>query len=342
MLISIIIPVYNEENHINECLDSVLSSGYPLDKMEIFVIDGGSGDKTIDIVNSYKNKYPCICLLNNSHKTVPYAMNIGIRASHGEFVFCLGAHSNYAKEYFFRLANTAERLKADCTGGICITGIKTKNAKTLAIREVLSNKYGVGNSLFRIGVDKIIEVDTVPFGCYRRDVFERFGYFDERLTRNQDIEFNKRIKRNGGKIFLIPEVHSVYYARENYLDLAKNNYQNGLWNILTCYYTKKYNSLSLRHYVPLIFVSLLILPVIFMPINNKLLLINIPIVILYFVIVLIISLDIYIRKKIKIQNTVISFAVLHLSYGFGSINGLLKAFVLLLKFNSSKKYLREH
>ena len=99
-------------------------SGYPLDKMEIFVIDGGSKDKTIEIINSYKKKYLCISLLNNSHKTVSYAMNIGIRASHGEYVVCLGAHSTYAEGYFLRLVNVAEMLKADCVGECVLQMLK--------------------------------------------------------------------------------------------------------------------------------------------------------------------------------------------------------------------------
>jgi glycosyltransferase involved in cell wall biosynthesis len=334
-MISIVIPVYNEENYISGCISSVLLSGYSVDRMELFIVDGGSTDRTMEIVKSFQKNYSCIKILNNINKTVPYAMNMGIRASKGNYIICLGAHSIYPKNYFCRLVEAAETLKADNVGGVCITDVKNKNPRTLAIREVLSNKFGVGNSLFRVGVDKITEPDTVPFGCYRRDVFERFGYFDERLTRNQDIEFSKRIKRKNGKIYLIPEVKTTYFARESFRELAKSNFLNGFWNILTCYFSGKFNSLSFRHYVPLIFISVLLLPLILMIININFLLINLSILILYFFSISIISINIYIKEKLSIPHVIYSFAVLHFSYGFGSLCGIFKTIITAYKINGN-------
>ena len=102
-------------------------------------------------------------------------------------------------------------------------------------------------------MSEITEVDTVPFGCYRKEVFTKYGLYNTKLVRNQDIELNKRIKRGGGKIYLIPDTYCVYYAREKYREIIKNNYLNGKWSILTVYITKTFNSLSVRHFVPMIF-----------------------------------------------------------------------------------------
>ena len=102
-------------------------------------------------------------------------------------------------------------LNADNVGAACRTDVLNKTPKTLAIREVLSNRFGVGNSTFRLGVDKVMDVETVPFGCWRRKVFEKYGYYDERLIRNQDIELNKRIIHGGGRICIVPETYCTYW-----------------------------------------------------------------------------------------------------------------------------------
>ena len=130
-------------------------------------------------------------------------------------------------------------------GTVCKTDVLNKTPKTLAIREVLGNKFGVGNSTFRTGITEEQDVDTVPFGCWRREVFEKYGLYDVRLVRNQDIELNKRIKRGGGKIYILPDTYCTYLARETWSALAKNNYGNGKWNILTVWYTKMFSSLSI-------------------------------------------------------------------------------------------------
>jgi GT2 family glycosyltransferase len=181
----------------------------------------------------------------------------------------------------------------------------------------------VGNSDFRVGTDTPKEVDTVPFGCYKREVFEKYGYYDERLERNQDIELNKRILSGGGKIYLVPDVTCTYYARESLKALAKNNYANGRWNILTAYYTGTLRSLSLRHFVPLLFVLSLILPLLGAPLYPKLLYIPLISLISYMALVIIISLKLK-DSKTDMLHIAAAFIVLHLSYGAGSLMGLIE------------------
>jgi glycosyltransferase involved in cell wall biosynthesis len=258
--ITIIIPTLNEEKYIAECLDSILESTYSTDSIEVFVVDGISSDKTRAIVSQYENKYDFITLLDNPYKIVPKAMNIAIEKSVGEYIIRLDAHSKFPKDYFSKLIQYSKELNADNIGTVIVTEVKNKNSKANSIKIALSHKFGVGNSDFRTGTKSIKEVDTVPFGCYKKSIFAKYGMYDERLIRNQDIELNKRIIKGGGKIYLIPDVKCTYYARENFTDLAKNNYANGFWNILTAYYTKTLSSLSLRHFIPLLFVLSFIIP----------------------------------------------------------------------------------
>jgi len=319
--ISIIIPILNEEKYIEKCLDSILDSDYPKESMEVLLIDGGSQDKTIEIIKTYQQKYPFFKLLHNQQKIVPVAMNIGIKEAKGEYIIRLDAHSSYPKEYFSKLIKYHHKLNASNVGGIVNTDVKNKTIKANSIKLVLSHPLGVGNSDFRVGVDEVKEVDTVPFGCYPKSVFEKYGLYDERLVRNQDIELNKRIINGGGKIYLVPDIECTYYARENFTDLARNNFANGKWNILTAYYTKTLNSLSLRHFVPLIFVLSLILPLIGSVFYPKLIYISALSLISYIALVIIISIKIN-NKSTSIIYLIVSFIVLHISYGIGSVLGI--------------------
>ncbi|MDR2086126.1 MAG: glycosyltransferase family 2 protein, partial [Dysgonamonadaceae bacterium] len=171
---------------------------------------------------------------------------------------------------------------------------------------------------------KITEVDTVPFGCYKKEVFQKYGLYNEKLVRNQDIELNKRIKRDGGKIVLIPDTYCIYYARETFQSLMKNNYQNGKWNILTVYYTKMFDSLSIRHFVPMLFVLSLLLPLMFSFVYSPLLFLSMLSVLIYMALIFLISLKIALTKKLHLVYLIATFMCLHFSYGLGSLAGLFK------------------
>lgn len=330
-MLSVICPIYNEEKYIANCIESILLQDYPKDDLEVIFVDGMSKDRTREIVAGYTQKYPFIRLIDNPEKIVPYAMNYGIKASKGEVIIRLDAHATYEKNYFSSLVRRLNELKADNVGSVCKTDVLNKTPKTLAIREVLSNKFGVGNSVFRTGVDKVMEVDTVPFGCWRRDVFEKYGLYDTRLVRNQDIELNKRILRGGGKIFIVPDTFCTYLARETYKGLSKNNYGNGKWNILTVHYTKQFNSLSLRHFIPLLFVLSLILPVLFSLFYLPLILLSALSLFAYVSLLGVISLRLAIQKKLSLFYLLVSFLVLHLSYGWGSLVGICRVLFLSKK-----------
>ena len=222
--------------------------------LEVLFLDGGSTDGTPEIITKYAAQYPFIQLLANPEKYVPQAMNKGIAAAKGEVIVRLDAHASYPTDYVGKCVKWLQKTKADNVGGLWKTEKRENTPTAEAIVQVLSHPLGVGNASFRTGVDAPIEVDTVPFGCFRRDVFERFGNYDTRLHRNQDIELNKRIRRGGGKIMLIPEISCTYFARSTYRDLYKNNHANGKWVILTAYFTKTFDSLSWRHFVPFAFV----------------------------------------------------------------------------------------
>jgi len=330
LMISIIIPCFNEENYIESCINSIVNSN--LDDYELIFIDGGSSDRTVEIIEAYQKENSNIKLLHNPKKFTPISMNMGVKVSTGAYIFIISAHAKYDDDYFVTLVKHMKELNANCVGGVLLTKVKNANKKSNSIKEILSHKFGVGNADFRTGGLEIKEVDTVAFGCYSKESFEKYGLYDERLIRNQDIELNKRIINGGGKIYLIPEVTCTYYARENFTDLAKNNYANGKWNILTAYYTKTLNSLSLRHFIPLLFVLSLLLPLLLSLFVPKFVYVALLSLSSYFALVIIISFKLRDNHN-SFFYLIMSFLTLHLSYGVGSLMGI---FSLLKKFMVSK------
>ncbi|MDR0434239.1 MAG: glycosyltransferase family 2 protein [Gracilibacteraceae bacterium] len=254
--VSLIIPVRNEEKHIDHCLRSVFAQDFPSERMEILVVDGMSADGTRERVAFWQKEHPNVRLLENRERTAPCAMNIGIRAARGRCIARLDAHSSYAPDYISQCLHYLEKTGADNVGGVLET--KGEGFWGTAIALMLSSPFGVGNASFRVGAADGY-VDTVPFGAFRRETFERYGYFDERLTRNQDYELNYRIRRQGGKIYLANAIKLTYYSRSSVGAIARNAFANGRWNIITSFLCP--GAMGARHFVPFAFVlSLLLLP----------------------------------------------------------------------------------
>lgn len=185
---------------------------------------------------------------------------------------------------------------------------------------MLSSKFGVGNSQFRTNGESGY-VDTVPFGAFRREVFEKYGGYDERLTRNQDNEMNYRIRKNGGKIYLANDIHLSYYCRDSIKGIIDMAQKNGMWNVITMKLCP--GSMGIRHFIPLAFLlSLILLPILSLFIKPVLYLFGVEIV-LYLI------LDIYFSIKQadggrEFLLLFILFPVFHITYGVGSIRGIIK------------------
>jgi glycosyltransferase involved in cell wall biosynthesis len=328
--ISVIIPCRNEELYISKCLDSLISNNYPKEKTEVFVIDGSSTDSTSDIARDYIRRYPFITLISNPKKVFPAAVNIGIKESKGDFIFIIGAHAVYEPDYFSKCVGNSLKNNADNVGGVLETAPINDDLVGSLISFVLSNSFGVGNSRFRTGSDDIIEVDTVFGGCYKREVFQKYGLFIESLTSSSDYEFNKRIKQQGAKILLIPDIKVTYYTRSTFQEFIKNNLRNGFWAIYPIAITNKI-PLSLRHFIPLVFV----MSIGFLLILSLKWILFIKVLLALIIIYLLTSLYFSIRstniKYYQILFMPFMFLVLHFSYGLGSLWGAIRVIFFYLK-----------
>lgn len=246
--ISVLIPLRNEEAYIDDCVASILSQDIPLEDVEILFIDGASTDRTVELLQGYARQHPQIHILHNPNRTVPYAMNIGIRECRGAYIVRLDAHSTYPTNYISKCLHALRTQDCDNAGGLFVTHGRSFMGK--AIAGALSSFFGVGNAQFRLGRESGY-VDTVPFGTFRRELFDRVGLYDERLTRNQDNELNYRIRKNGGKIYLDTSIHIDYYTRDTLPSLMRMGFLNGAWNVVTMALCP--GSMGLRHFIPLLF-----------------------------------------------------------------------------------------
>jgi glycosyltransferase involved in cell wall biosynthesis len=181
--------------------------------MEIFFVDGMSTDQTCEKVESYTQSSLQVKLLNNPRRYVPFALNTGIRESKGEVIIRMDAHSEYPLNYISRLVWYLYDLDAGNVGGVWNTRPANDSNKAVAIAAALSTAFGIGTPEYRLGSREIKQVDTVPYGCFRRELFDAIGMFDEDLLRNQDDEFNARIIRSGRSVYLIPDLVITYFAR---------------------------------------------------------------------------------------------------------------------------------
>ncbi|HUS46388.1 MAG TPA: glycosyltransferase family 2 protein [Phycisphaerae bacterium] len=253
--VTVVMPVLNEADFIESCLASLLEQDYPPDRFEALVVDGRSTDDTREKVAAFSARHPQVRLIDNPKRIQAAAINLGVEQAKGEVIVRLDAHATYPRDYIRRCVEVLRRTGAANVGGMWETapGADTRMARSIAI--LCTQRFGIGGARFRVG-GEAGPVDTVPFGAFRRDVFEKVGLLDERLARGEDNEFNARIRRHGMTVYFDPAIRSTYYARGTFGGFMKQLFGNGLYHILTLKVNPR--GCSLRHFVPLVFVCALL------------------------------------------------------------------------------------
>ncbi|MEI7846937.1 MAG: glycosyltransferase family 2 protein [Chloroflexota bacterium] len=316
--VSVIVPCLNEEKRIRKLLDAIYSQTYPGAQLSVIIADGGSTDHSRAVITQFQSEHPFLRLqvVDNPLGTIPAGLNCAIKASDGEILLRLDAHSAPYPDYVENSVNALLTGKGQNVGGVweIHPGSETWIARSIA--RAAAHPLGVGDALYR-HAQKAAIVDTVPFGCFRRSLVDQIGGYDETLLTNEDYEFNTRIRQIGGRIWLDPTIRSVYFARPDMVSLAQQYIRYGFWKLKML---RRYpGTLRWRQALPPLFtVSLLVGFVlsIFSRLFGWLLLIELA---GYFLILGSVSLRLAFKNKefFLIAGLPLAIAVMHIAWGGG-------------------------
>jgi succinoglycan biosynthesis protein ExoA len=319
--VSVIMPIRNEAGFIRESLRSVLNQDYPKDLMEVIVVDGMSTDDTRDILRDVIAQHPNVRLLDNPGRIVPIGMNIALQQAKGEIIVRVDGHCEIRPDYVRRCVEYLGSGEIDGVGGPMETIGETTVSQGIAI--AMSSPFGVGGSAFRTIKDRTMYVDTVAFPAYRRETIRKNGLYDEELVRNQDDEYNYRLRELGGRILMTPDIRSRYYSRSSFKSLWRQYFQYGFYKVRVM--QKHPRQMSLRQFIPPMFVAtLIILSVLSLFFAPARLLLALEVG-AYLVANL--GASLLTTAKTGSQYFIylpLAFAILHVSYGSGFLYGLVK------------------
>ena len=287
--------------------------------LEIIVVDGLSTDGTAEIVRKKEALDSRVQLVSNVKRVTPVALNLGIsHAQHADVKIILGAHSEIDFDFIHRnLEVLKTQPEADCVGGVIENIYENETAKIVGL--AMSSRFGVGDATFRIG-GKAGFVETVAFGAYRKELFDKIGLFDERLVRNQDDEFNFRILKTGGKIYFDPSIKSKYFVRSSLKKLSRQYFQYGYWKV---YVNAIHKTITTwRQTIPFLFVLFLFFGIILSPLSEAIFTVFLLGMLTWGSLALTASVE---RKCPfwKWPNLILVFFILHFFYGLGYAKGVL-------------------
>lgn len=320
--VSIIVPCRNEIRHIQAFLDSVAAFERPEGLMpEVLIADGESTDGTREALNSFAASHYWLRVVDNPGRIVSTGLNAAIGMALGDVIVRLDVHATYAPDYVVQCLAVLETSGADNVGGPART--RPQGYLQEAVAAAYHSRFSTGGALFhQAGYEG--PVDTVTFGCWRKEVFAEVGLFDEELVRNQDDEHNLRITRAGGTIYQSPQIYCWYETRSNLTALFSQYWQYGYWKVAVIH--KHGRAASWRHLVPATFVGTMGLLALAAFISDWARLAFLAASGLYLVAVVVASAVICLRGRIKLLPVMpLVLATYHISYGLGFLGGMLRS-----------------
>jgi succinoglycan biosynthesis protein ExoA len=254
--VSLIVLCRNEQPYIAACIQSLYVQDLPAGSFEIIVAEGLSTDGTREILAWLATAHACLRIIDNPGRIASTGFNTAVRAARGKIIVRIDVHTRYAPDYVSQCLAVLHETDADNVGGPWVaqgTGYVGR-----AVAAAFQSPFAVGGARGH-NPHYTGPVDTVYLGCWRREVFERIGFFDEELARNEDDEFNLRLQRAGGLIWQSPRIQSWYHPRTSLRALWQQYGQYGYWKVLVI--QKHRMPASVRHLVPAAFVvTMLTLP----------------------------------------------------------------------------------
>ena len=334
MKVSVVIPCRNEKAFVGRCIEAIYNSELPEHvHVKVIVVDGMSNDGTREELDRLQTIYTSLNVVDNIQQLTPIAFNLGIHYCDFDFLQIIGARhiitANYISKSIDILINKPEIW---CVGGKIKNVFTTEDSQVIS--EAMSTSFGMGLGNFRT-LNESSFTDTVTSPMYPKFVFEKIGYFDEQLVRNQDDDFNFRVNKAGGKIWFESEIALDYYVRSNYSGLMKQFYQYGYWKVFVN--TKHKTVTTWRQLIPPVFV-LYVFSIVFLPFLPFLftLFYSLPFI-LYLILLVFVSLRCA-KKSTSVFAFIRTFIILHFSYGSGYLHGILN--FIILKRKPSKNQMR--
>ena len=231
-LVSIIVPCYNEQETICLLLEAIHQQTVNLQDLEVVIADGRSTDHTRERIQAFSASYPdlLVRVIENQKRNIPSGLNCALAAAKGEFIIRLDAHSMPSPDYVRLCLSDLQAGLGENVGGVWEIKPRGNGLVQRAIAVGASHRLGVGDARYRY-TTRPGYVDTVPFGAFRRKMFEQVGYFDENLLTNEDYEMNTRLRLSGGRVWLNPAIRSTYFARPDLASLARQYWRYGFWKL---------------------------------------------------------------------------------------------------------------
>ena len=314
-------PVRNEAAFIERSVGSVLAQDYPHDRLEILIADGLSQDGTAEVVGLLRQKHSNVVTVDNPGKIVATGLNAALRQARGEVIVRVDGHCEIATDYVSRCVSHLLNDQVEAVGGPLETIGESYIAHVIAA--AMGSRFGVGGSAFRVANSQTQFTDTVAFPAYTRAVIDRAGPFDEELVRNQDDEYNYRLRKMGVKILLAADVRSRYYSRATLPKLWRQYFQYGYWKVRVL--QKHPRQMQLRQFAPPLFDAALLMALLLLPIFAAAGYVLALIAGAYSVAVIAASIFSARNNGWRLLPILpIAFAILHLAYGAGFLIGLLK------------------
>lgn len=334
-LVSVIMPVRNETTYIQRSLAAVLAQDYPADLLEVIVADGMSTDGTRKIVQTIQIEHPNVRLIDNPKLIAPAALNLATSGAHGEIIVRVDGHCEIAPGYVTNCVRHLMQDGVDGVGGSVETVGESEMAR--AIAAAMSSTFGVGGTAFRTTHGRTMLVDTIPFPAYTRQIVEAAGPYDETLVRDQDDEYNYRIRKLGGRLLLAADVNSLYYSRSGLASLWRQYFGYGFWKARVLW--RHPRQMKARQFVPAASVACLGFGVLFFPFSRPVRRLLLIALLVYGSASRLASACVATQTDRRhLPKLPAAFAAMHLSYGTGFLLGNAAIVVRrLLKARSSER-----
>jgi len=322
--VSVIMPMFNEEKTADACIRSILAQDYPSDRMEVLVIDGASFDRSAEIVRALQEHHSNLRLIHNPKRLTVTSLNLGLSEARGEIYMRLDSHALLSSDYVRVCVETLESTGADNVGGLMRAVGVTPQGEAIAL--ATSSRFGVGGARFHFATEAQY-VDTVYLGCYWMKGIRALGCYDEEMILNEDDELNFRLTRQGGKVFLSPDIRSSYQCRSSFTALWKQYFRYGKWKVRLI--QKHHRVPSLRHLIPGSFAAAVLAGLLLWPLTRVGPWLLLAALLPYAVINLAFSTLLAARQGWKHWPLLpVTFFTLHMAYGTGFLVGLVNFLVL--------------